>query len=85
MKAAGTDDADAAMAKMKSTPVNDFFGKGTIGPDGLFRHDMLLVQVKTPEESKYPWDYYKIIKRIPADQAFPSVEVQKCPTIPAKK
>jgi branched-chain amino acid transport system substrate-binding protein len=85
VKAAGTDDADAAMAKMKSTPVNDFFGKGQVGPDGLFRHDMLLVQVKTPEESKYPWDYYKIVKRIPAEQAFPSVELQKCPTIPAKK
>ena len=78
---AGTDEADAVMAKMKSTPVNDFFAKGTIGPDGLFRHEMLLVQVKTPEESKYPWDYYKIIKRIPAAEAFPSVEMQKCPLV----
>lgn len=84
IKAAGTDDADAVMAKLKATPIDDFFGKGQIGPDGLFRHDMLLVQVKTPEESKYPWDYYKIVKRIPAQWAFPSVEMQKCP-LAAKK
>jgi branched-chain amino acid transport system substrate-binding protein len=81
VQAAGTDDADTVMAKMKATPVDDFFGKGVIGPDGLFRHGMLLAQVKTPEESKHPWDYYKIIKRIPPEQAFPSVEVQKCPLV----
>jgi branched-chain amino acid transport system substrate-binding protein len=79
IKAAGTDDADAVMARMKATPVNDFFAKGTIGPDGLFRHDMYLVQVKTPAESKGPWDYYKILKTIPAAQAFPTVEAQACP------
>ncbi|HSB19511.1 MAG TPA: ABC transporter substrate-binding protein [Anaeromyxobacteraceae bacterium] len=79
IKAAGTDQADAVMAKMKATPVNDFFARGTIGPDGLFRHDMFLVQVKTPQESKYPWDYYKIVKKIPAVEAFPTVEAQKCP------
>ena len=80
IQAAGTDDADAVMAKMRATPVNDFFAQnGRIGPDGLHRHDMYLVQVKTPEESKYPWDYYKVIKRIPAAQAFPTVEQQKCP------
>ena len=81
IQAAGTDAADAVIAKMKATPVNDFFGKGTIGPDGLFRHDMFLVQVKSPQESKYPWDYYKIVKRIPAAEAFPSVEAQACPLV----
>ena len=79
IKAAGTDQADAVMAKMKASPVNDFFARGTIGPDGLFRHDMFLVQVKSPQESKYPWDYYKIVKKIPAVEAFPTVEMQKCP------
>jgi branched-chain amino acid transport system substrate-binding protein len=79
IQAAGSDDADAVMARMKATPVNDFFAKGTIGPDGLFRHDMYLVQVKAPAESTYPWDYYKIVKSIPAAQAFPSVEAQACP------
>ena len=80
IQAAGTDDADAVMARMRAAPVNDFFAKnGRIGPDGLHRHDMHLVQVKSPEESKVPWDYYRVLKTIPADQAFPSVEQQKCP------
>ena len=82
VKATGTDDADAVMKHMKDTPVNDFFAKnGRIGPDGLHRHDMYLVQVKSPEESKAPWDYYKILKTIPAAEAFPSVEAQKCPLV----
>jgi branched-chain amino acid transport system substrate-binding protein len=75
VQAAGTDDADKVMAKMKELPVNDFFAKnGRIGPDGLHRHDMYLAQVKSPEESKYPWDYYKIVKTIPADEAFPPLD-----------
>ncbi|HEX9244061.1 MAG TPA: ABC transporter substrate-binding protein [Anaeromyxobacter sp.] len=81
IQAAGTDAADAVIAKMKATPVDDFFGKGTIGPDGLFRHEMFLVQVKTPQESKYPWDYYKIVKKISAADAFPSVQAQACPLV----
>jgi branched-chain amino acid transport system substrate-binding protein len=82
VKATGTDDADAVIAKMKATPVNDFFAKGTrIGPDGLHRHPMYLVRVKSPQESKYPWDYYQIVKTIPAEEAFPSVEAQKCPLV----
>jgi len=81
IQAAGTDGADAVMAKMRETPVNDFFAKnGRIGPDGLHRHDMYLVQVKTPEESKYPWDYYKIAKVIPAADAFPPIS-DKCPNV----
>jgi branched-chain amino acid transport system substrate-binding protein len=82
IKAVGTDDADAVIAKMKATPVNDFFARnGVIGPDGLHRHDMYLVRVKTPAESKYPWDYYTIAKTIPAAEAFPTVEMQKCPLV----
>jgi branched-chain amino acid transport system substrate-binding protein len=82
VKAVGTDDADAVVAKMKATPVNDFFAKnGQIGPDGLHRHDAYLVRVKSPAESKYPWDYYTIVKTIPAAEAFPSVEAQKCPLV----
>jgi branched-chain amino acid transport system substrate-binding protein len=81
VKAAGTDDADKVMAKMKATPVNDFFAKnGHIGADGLHRHDMYLAQVKTPAESKYPWDYYKILKTIPAAQAFEAPD-PKCPQV----
>jgi branched-chain amino acid transport system substrate-binding protein len=81
IKAAGTDNADKVMAKMREMPVNDFFAKnGRIGADGLHRHDMYLVQVKTPAESKYPWDYYKIVKTIPAAQAFQAPD-PKCPLV----
>src|SRR5574342_756445 len=81
IKAVGTDAADPVIAQMKATPVNDFFAHGVIGPDGLHRHDMYLFQVKSPEESKYPWDYYKVVKKIPAAEAFPTVEMQKCPLV----
>jgi branched-chain amino acid transport system substrate-binding protein len=80
VQAAGTDNADAVIKKMKETPVNDFFAKnGRIGPDGLHRHEMYLARVKSPKESKQPWDYYQIVKTIPPSEAFPSVEMQKCP------
>jgi branched-chain amino acid transport system substrate-binding protein len=81
IKAAGTDNSDKVMAKMRETPVNDFFAKnGHIGVDGLHRHDMYLAQVKTPAESKYPWDYYKIVKTIPAAEAFEPPD-PKCPQV----
>ncbi len=81
IKAAGTDGADAVMAKMRETPVNDFFAQGgRIGPDGLLRHDMYLAQVKSPEESKYPWDYYKIVRTIPAAEAFEAPD-PACPLV----
>ena len=81
VKAAGTDNADKVMAKMREMPVNDFFAKnGRIGADGLNRHDMFLVQVKSPEESKYPWDYYRIVKTIPAAEAFQPPDTS-CPLV----
>jgi len=82
VKAAGTDAADPVVAKMKATPVKDFFTKdGRIGPDGLHRHEAYLMRVKTPQESKYPWDYYQVVKEIPASEAFPTVEQQACPLV----
>ncbi len=82
VKATGTDDAGKVIAQMKATPVKDFFTKdGRIGPDGLHRHEMYLVRAKSPQESKYPWDYYQIVKTIPAGEAFPSVEAQACPLV----
>src|SRR5512140_1281488 len=81
IQAAKTDGADKVIAKMKEMPVNDFFAKnGRIGPDGLHRHDMYLAQVKSPEESKYPWDYYKITKTIPASEAFEAPD-PSCPLV----
>ncbi|HEX4235048.1 MAG TPA: ABC transporter substrate-binding protein [Caldimonas sp.] len=71
VKAAGTTDPDKVMAEMKKTKINDFFAKGgAIRSDGLMVHTMYVMQVKTPEESKYPWDYYKLVKEIPGEQAF---------------
>jgi branched-chain amino acid transport system substrate-binding protein len=82
VKAAGTDDTMTVMAKMKATPVNDFFAKnGKIRDDGRMVHDMYLAQVKKPEESKYPWDYYHIRKVIPGDQAFMPLSESKCPLV----
>ncbi len=82
VKAAGTDDTMTVMAKMKATPVNDFFAKnGKIRDDGRMVHDMYLAQVKKPEESKYPWDYYHIRQVIPGDQAFMPLSESKCPLV----
>jgi branched-chain amino acid transport system substrate-binding protein len=64
-------DGKAVVAKMESTPTDDtLFGKGSIDPNGRARHPMYVYEVKTPEESKGKWDYYKLIREVPADQAF---------------
>lgn len=79
VKAAGTDDGDKVMAKMKETKVNDMYAKnGAIRPDGRMVHDMFLMQVKTKAESKYPWDYYKVVQTIPGEQAFTTKADSKC-------
>jgi len=79
VKAVGGDDADKVMAQMKKTPVNDMFAKNaTIRPDGRLVHDMYLMEVKKPSESKYPWDYYKVAATIPGDQAYVTKAETKC-------
>jgi branched-chain amino acid transport system substrate-binding protein len=79
IKATGTDDADVVIKKMKETPVNDFYTKnGKIRADGLLVHDMYLMQVKTPAESKKPWDYYNIRAVVPGDEAYPSLASGTC-------
>ncbi|HWM83488.1 MAG TPA: ABC transporter substrate-binding protein [Pseudolabrys sp.] len=71
VKEAGTDDPLKVTAKMREKPINDFFSRnGKLRPDGLMVHDLVLVQVKSPEESKAPWDYYKILTTIKGDDAF---------------
>jgi branched-chain amino acid transport system substrate-binding protein len=71
VKNAGTDDALKVAAKMREKPVQDFFSRnGKLREDGLMVHDLLLVEVKKPEESKAPWDYYKILTTIKGDDAF---------------
>jgi branched-chain amino acid transport system substrate-binding protein len=82
VKAAGTDEAKAVMAKMKSMPVNDFFAKkGHIRADGRHVHDFYLLQVKKPEESKYPWDYYHVRQVIPASEAVIPEAKSECPLL----
>jgi len=80
--AAGTDEAKAVMAKMRERPVNDFYVKnGRLRDDGRLVHDMYFAQVKTPSESKGPWDYYKILATIPGDQAFRPLAEGGCPLV----
>jgi branched-chain amino acid transport system substrate-binding protein len=79
VKAVGTDDSDKVMAYLKANKINDMFAKnGVIRPDGRMVHDMYLMEVKKPSESKYPWDYYKIVATIPGDQAYATKAETKC-------
>jgi branched-chain amino acid transport system substrate-binding protein len=79
VKATGTDDGDKVLAYMKGHKVNDMFAKnGEIRPDGRMVHDMYLMQVKAPAESKYPWDYYKVVETIPGAQAYTTKAETKC-------
>ena len=79
IQAAGTDDADAVMAQMKKMKINDMFAKnGYIRADGRMVHDMYLMQVKKPSESKYPWDYFTVKATIPAAEAFLPLAQSKC-------
>lgn len=79
VQAAGSDDPDAVSAKMRELPINDMFAKGgKIREDGRMVHDMYLWQVKTPAESKYAWDYLKLVKTIPGEQAFMPLAQSTC-------
>jgi branched-chain amino acid transport system substrate-binding protein len=82
VKAVDSVDAQKVMAQMKKTPVNDFFAKnGHIRDDGRLVHDMYLFQVKKPSESFGPWDYYKVVATIPAQEAFQPLSASRCPLI----
>lgn len=81
------DDADgkAVVAKMKAMPTDDaLFGKGSIRADGRKLHPAYLFEVKKPGESKYPWDYYKLLQTIPADKAFRPLDQGGCPMVSKK-
>jgi len=82
IKAAGTDEAQAVMSKMREMPINDFFAKnGRIREDGRMVHDMYVYEVKKPSESKGEWDYYKLREVIPGDQAFRPLKDSACPLV----
>jgi branched-chain amino acid transport system substrate-binding protein len=75
-------DGAKVVAKMKELPTDDpLFGKGTIRADGRKIHPAYLFEVKSPAESKYPWDYYKLIATIPADEAFRPLSQSECPLV----
>jgi branched-chain amino acid transport system substrate-binding protein len=79
---AGTDETDAVINLMRATPINDFFAHdGHIRADGVMVRDLHLFQVKTPSESHYPWDYYKLAATVPGDQAFLPLAQSKCPLV----
>jgi branched-chain amino acid transport system substrate-binding protein len=82
IQAAGTDEAQAVMGKMRELPINDFFAKnGKIREDGRMVHDMYVYEVKKPSESKGEWDYYKLREVIPGDQAFRPLKDSACPLV----
>ena len=82
VQAAGTDEAKAVVAKMRETPINDFFAKnGRLREDGRMVHDMYLMQVKAPAESKGEWDLLKLVETIPGDRAFRPVDAGGCPLV----
>ena len=75
-------DGKAVVAKMKEMPTDDkLFGKGTVRADGRKIHPMYLFEVKTPAESKGPWDYYHLREKIPADHAFQPLSLSRCPLL----
>ncbi|BEP43362.1 MULTISPECIES: ABC transporter substrate-binding protein [Variovorax] len=78
VQAAKTVDADKVMETLKSTPIDDFYAKGSIRADGRFVHDMYLVQVKSPAESKQPWDYYKVVQKLKGEEVFTTKAESKC-------
>jgi branched-chain amino acid transport system substrate-binding protein len=75
-------DGRMVVAKMKELPTDDpLFGKGSIRADGRKIHPAYLFEVKKPAESKYPWDYYKLVATIPAEDAFLPLDKSVCPLV----
>ena len=82
VKAAGSDDPDKVMAKMRELPVNDMFASnGRIREDGLHVHDVYVMEVKRPSESKGPWDYYHVRETVPGDKAYRPLSQSACPLV----
>jgi branched-chain amino acid transport system substrate-binding protein len=82
VKAAGTDNPDKVMAELQKIKINDMFTKGGyIRKDGTMMHDMYLFEVKKPEEVTKPWDYYRVVKKLPGEQAFNTLAESKCSLI----
>jgi len=82
VKAVGSTDPDKIMEQLRKTKINDVFTTdGVIRADGLLEHDMYIVQVKTPAESKGDWDFYKILKTMKGEEAFGKLADSACPLV----
>jgi hypothetical protein len=82
VKAAGTTDADKVMTELHETKIDNMFSdNGVIRADGLMQHDMYVMQVKKASESKYAWDYYRVVTKIPGEQAFERLVDSTCPCL----
>ena len=82
VKAVGSTDSDKVMAELHKTKIDDMFtSNGVIRADGLMEHDMYVMQVKTPAESKGPWDYYKLVKTLSGEEAFGKLSDSTCPLV----
>ncbi len=79
VEAAKSVDADKVMTTWRGMKMNDFFGSGQLRADGRYVHDMYLMEVKKPSESTKPWDYYKLVKKLPGDSVFTTKAESKCP------
>ena len=82
VKVAKTTDADKVMAELHKAKIDDMFtSNGRIRADGLMEHEMYIMQVKSPSESKHPWDYYRLVETMPGDQAFGKLSDSTCPLL----
>jgi len=81
IKEAGSDDPVKVVAKMREHPMSKFGAKATLREDGRIINDVGLYQVKSPAESKAPWDYMKRVRTIPGDKVFLTLEEGGCPLI----
>ena len=82
VKAAGTTDADKVMDELHKVKIDDMFtDNGIIRTDGLMEHPMYIMQVKKPTESKYPWDYYRVVQKMSGEQAFGKLADSTCPLV----
>lgn len=78
VEAAKSTDADKVMTAWRGMKMNDFYASGVLRPDGRYVHDMYLLEVKKPAESTKPWDYFKVVKKIPGEQIFTTKAESKC-------
>ena len=82
VKAADSTDSDKVMAELHKAKIDDMFASGgKIRADGLMEHEMYIMQVKKPEESKYPWDYYRLVETMSGEQAFGKLADTACPLV----